>query len=181
MSPASLYRTALVVALALPVGIAVAQNYAEDVRFKPTSLAGWHALGDASWRVENGEYVGTPNSASGGWLVLDKSLQDVGVFGHFKCTGGCRTGVLLRAEKTADGMKGLYVALAGEDVASYAVKVDGTGKETAREKLRVAGGQLRFAPPAAPANAGAGRGGRGAPPHSRWPADTCANTWPEGQ
>lgn len=161
MSPISLYRTALVVVLALPVGIAVAQNYAEDVRFKPASLAGWHTLGDASWRVENGEYVGTPNSASGGWLVLDKSLQDVGVFGHFKCTGGCRTGVLLRAEKTADGMKGLYVALAGEDVASYALKVDGAGKETAREKLRAAGGQIRFAPPAAPANAGGGRGGRG--------------------
>lgn len=161
MSPQALYRTALAFALALPVSLAVAQNYAEDVRFKPTSLAGWHTLGDAAWKVENGEYVGTPTSASGGWLVLDKSLQDVGVFGHFKCTGGCRTGVLLRAEKTTDGMKGLYVALAGEDIASYAVKVDGGGRETGREKLRAAGGQIRFAPPAAPANAGGGRGGRG--------------------
>jgi hypothetical protein len=46
--------------------------------------------------------------------MLDTSLQDVGVFATFRCTGGCKTGVLLRAEKTGDGIKGIYVALAGE-------------------------------------------------------------------
>ncbi len=162
MSPKSWYLTAFAAALAVSAGIAVAQNYAEDVHFKPTSLAGWHVLGDATWKVENGEYVGTPKSPAGGWLVLDKSYQDVGLFGHFQCTGGCKTGVLLRAEKTGEGMKGLYVALAGEDVASYAVKLDAAGKETGREKLRAAGGQIRFAPAPAPATATAGRGGRGA-------------------
>ena len=38
-----------------------------------------------------------------GWLVLDKGIQDVGVFARFRCATGCKTGVLLRAEKTADG------------------------------------------------------------------------------
>ncbi|HXJ44153.1 MAG TPA: FG-GAP-like repeat-containing protein [Bryobacteraceae bacterium] len=163
MSQKRRYVLAAAAALSLSAVLAVAQNYVEDVRLKATSLDGWHTLGDATWRAEKGEYIGTPKSSTGGWLVLDKSYQDVGVFGSFRCTGGCKTGVLLRAEKTSDGgMKGLYVALTGEDVASYAVKLDASGKETSREKLRAAGGQIRFAPPAPPPSAAAaGRGGRG--------------------
>src|SRR5262249_3210372 len=126
-----------------------------DTVHKGTSLAGWHVLGAATWRAENGEYVGRPTASDGGWLVLDASLQDVGLFAHFRCTGGCKTGVLLRAEKAADGMKGLYVALAGEDVASYAVTIDAQGKERSRERLRPAGGQVRFAPPPPPPPASA--------------------------
>src|SRR5260221_3194242 len=95
--------TTLLGAAPLAVGMS-AQNYNVDTVFRGTSLAGWHVLGEATWRAENGEYVGTPKSPAGGWLVLDKSLQDVGVFARFRCTGGCKTGVLLRAEKTADGM-----------------------------------------------------------------------------
>src|SRR5262245_9824189 len=98
--------TASTIALAAAVA---AQNYVTDTVLKGTSLAGWHVLGAATWRAENGEYVGRPTASDGGWLVLDASLQDVGLFAHFRCTGGCKTGVLLRAEKAADGMKGLYV------------------------------------------------------------------------
>src|SRR5262249_8629540 len=83
----------------LAAGVVAAQNYVVGTTHTGTSLAGWHPLGEASWRAENGEYIGTPKSAEGGWLVLDKSLQDVGVFAQFRCTGGCKTGVLLRAEK----------------------------------------------------------------------------------
>jgi len=167
MSQKRRYVLAATAALSLSAVLAVAQNYVEDVHFKATSLEGWHTLGDATWRAEKGEYIGTPKSPAGGWLVLDKSFQDVGVFGNFKCTGGCKTGVLLRAEKTPEGMKGLYVALAGEDVGTYAVKLDASGKEISREKLRTAGGQIRFAPPAPPPGAaGRGRagGGRAAAP-----------------
>ncbi|MCC7009513.1 MAG: VCBS repeat-containing protein [Acidobacteria bacterium] len=130
--------------------VAAQQNYVYDTRYAATSLAGWHVLGDAAWRAEKGEYVGTPKSPAGGWLMLDRALQDVGVFGRFRCTGGCKTGVLLRAEKTADGMKGIYVALAGEDAGAYAVTLDAAGKELSRSRLRTAGGQIRFAPPAPP-------------------------------
>jgi hypothetical protein len=165
---------------ALSLGAAVVsaqQNYVVDTRHAGTSLAGWHVLGNAAWRAEAGEYIGTPKSTDGGWLVLDKSIQDVGVFARFRCTGGCKTGVLLRAEKTADGMKGVYVALAGEDAGAYAVKLDANGKELSRERLRTAGGQIRFAPPpppnppaggAARAGGAGARGGR-ARPH-RWRA-----------
>ena len=141
------------------------QNYNIDTKYPATSLTGWHVLGDATWRAEGGEYVGTPKSPKGGWLVLDKSLQDVGVFGRFKCTAACKTGVLLRAEKTADGMKGLFVALTGDEPGSYAITLDAAGVEKSRERLRSAGGQVRFAPPPPPAGTpprgGGGGGGRG--------------------
>jgi hypothetical protein len=142
-----------------------AQHYRVDKKYSPASLAGWHVLGDATWRAENGEYVGIAKGPNGGWLILDQSLQDTGLFAHFKCTGGCKSGVMLRAEKTATGFKGIYLSLTGEDVASYSITLDASGKETSRERLRPAGGQIRFAPPPptgdAAARGGAGRGAAG--------------------
>jgi hypothetical protein len=166
-------RSAAIAGLSLVAMVVVsAQNYVTDTTFKGTSLAGWHILGDATWRAESGEYIGTPKGSDGGWLVLDRSFQDTGVFARFKCTAGCKTGVLLRAEKTADGMKGVYVALAGEDIASYAVTLDARGKEISRGKLRSAGGQIRIAPPAPPAvPGGPARGGGGGRGRGAGPAD----------
>ena len=96
-------------------------SFHPDYSFQGSALAGWHALGDASWRAENGEITGTPKLAGGGWLVLDHSYQDVGFYASFKCAAGCKTGLLMRAEKTAEGgMKGVFVSLSEGDVASYA-------------------------------------------------------------
>ena len=64
--------------------------------------------------------------APGGWLVLDKSYQDVGFFASFRCASGCKAGVLLRGEKTAQGMKGIYMSLAEGDVAAYRVTLSGS-------------------------------------------------------
>jgi len=138
-------------------------SFRPDATVKGSSLAGWHTLGDAVWKAQNGEITGTPGpGGNGGWLVLDKSLQDAGIYASFRCPAGCRTGVLLRAEKTADGMKGIYVSLTEGDVATYRVTLDAQGKELQREKLRPGGGQMRFAPPFDPAApARGGRGGRG--------------------
>ena len=70
-------------------------------------------------------------------------------------------------------MKGVYVALIGDEPGVYAVTLDGAGKELTRERLRAAGGQLRFAPPPPPARSGAAApavrvarpgAGRGGPP-----------------
>jgi hypothetical protein len=158
-------------ALSLAAAVVSAQNYVPDMPYRATTMAGVRMVGDATWRAEKGEYVGVPKSPAGGWLVLDRSLQDVGMFGEFRCTGGCRTGVLLRAESTPNGMKGVYVSLIGDEPGVYAVTLDANGRELTRERLRSAGGQLRFAPPPPPAGAaragGAGRAagpGRGAPP-----------------
>jgi hypothetical protein len=150
----------------LPVLQAVNPTFIPDSTFKGSTLTGWHVLGEAGWKAQNGEVVGTAKPG-GGWLVLDKSYQDVAIFASFKCTGGCKAGVLLRAEKTPDGMKGVYVSLTDGDVANYSVVLDAQGKEVKREKLRYAGSWVRIMPPVdpnAPARAmpaGGRPGGRG--------------------
>ena len=137
-------------------------NFAADGTFAGSSLTGWRAIGDATWRAEDGEIVATPKS--GGWLMLDRPYEDVAVVASFRCAAGCSTGVLLRAEQTADGgTKGIFVSLSEQDLGSYRITLDSRGNETSRERLRSPGpGQLRVAPPVAdgaPAAAAAGRGG----------------------
>jgi hypothetical protein len=143
--------------LALAVLAAVARlsgtgpSFRPDYSFQGSALAGWHTLGDATWRAENGEITGTPKQPGGGWLVLDRSYQDVGFYASLKCEGNCKTGLLMRAEKTPQGgMKGVFVSLSEGDVASYALTLDAQGHELKRDKLRRGGGQMRIAPPSDP-------------------------------
>src|SRR5882724_11634597 len=125
---------ALICVLATAI-FAANKNFIPDVMFNGSALTGWHPLGQADWRADHGEIVGAPKNASGGWLVLDRGYQDVEFFASFRCAGACKAGVLLRAEKTADGMKGVYVSLAEGEVAAYDVLLDAQGKETGRAKL----------------------------------------------
>ena len=138
-------------------------TFVPDWTFKGSTLAGWHVLGAADWKAVDGELVGTPKSADGGWLVLDKSFQDVEFGADFKCVGACRTGVLLRAEKTPTGMKGVFLSLDAGEVGGYAVTLDANGKVLTRERLRPGGGLMRIAPSAAEA-AAAAAAARGAAP-----------------
>ena len=125
-------------------------SFHPDVTFQGSSLDGWHTVGQASWHAENGEVIGSPQSSDGGWLMLDKSYQDVGLFANFRCTGGCETGALFRIQKTADGWKGVYVALTEPETPSYDVTLDAQGKILTRDKLRRGGGLIRIAPPPNP-------------------------------
>lgn len=163
----------------LTVPLSGNRNFVPDWTFTGSSLAEWTPLGQADWRAENGEIVGTPRTADGGWLLLKTSYQDIQFAASFRCTGGCRTGVLLRAEKTPTGMKGVYVTV-GPTSAAYAVTLDAEGKELTREPLQPATGMVRFvgspagtggrlgaapAGPAAPARGGSGPAARaGGPP-----------------
>ncbi|MCU1232581.1 MAG: hypothetical protein JWP63_548 [Candidatus Solibacter sp.] len=134
MSRKSLYVAAIAIGAFLSALFAASQNFVPDVVFKGSSLNGWHKLGPSEWRAEEGEIVGSPRK-SGGWLVLDKGYQDIAFYASFRCTGGCKSGVLLRAGKTADGSKGIYVSLAEGDVNVYDLTLDAQGREVAREKL----------------------------------------------
>ena len=167
------YRTgACLAAVAVLTGAFVSithgasKNFVPDVVFSGSSLSGWQPIGESSWRAENGEIVGTPKSAAGGWLLADRSYQDVAVFASFRCAGGCQTGVLLRAERTADGgLKGVFVSLNEGDLAAYRVSLDRQGNQLSKERLRApGGGQLRVAPPPQPAPAAAAGGRAGGPP-----------------
>src|SRR6478736_3807248 len=158
----------LAVAMTFTPLTATRGTFVPDWTFKGSTLDGWLAVGEASWKAADGVLVGTPKSPEGGWLVLDKSLQDVQFGFELRCTGGCRTGVLLRAEKTpSGGLKGIFTSLVDKDVAGYAVTLDARGRELTRERLRPGGGMMRFAPDAAEAAAAAATaaargGGRGA-------------------
>jgi len=149
------------------VAFGAGPSFVPDSVFKGGSLSGWRPVGAADWRAENGEIVGTVKSADGGWLLFDRSYQDVGVYTSFRATGGAKTGVLMRAEKTADGMKGVFVALDEGDIASYRVTLDSNGRIVNKDKLAYAGGQVRIAPPPDPnaAPRGGGRGRRRLPDH----------------
>jgi hypothetical protein len=163
MSQRFLSLIAALAALSVVSVTGTRSTFVPDWTFTGSTLAGWHVLGAADWKASNGELVGTPRSADGGWLVLDKSFQDVEFGADFKCVGECRTGVLLRAEKTATGMKGVFLSLNDGEIGGYAVTLDANGKELTRERLRPGGGLMRVAPSAAEAAARAGGAGRGAP------------------
>jgi hypothetical protein len=161
--------TAAVAAMVLGLHAADPKNWKPDGVFKGSALTGWRVVGDADWSAQNGELIGKAKpGTNGGWLVMDKSFQDVQLYMSYKCTGECKSGVLLRAKKTADGgMQGVFASLAPGDTNYYSVTLDATGKETSREQLTNA----------APAAAGAPRGGGGgaaaapaAPPAGGQPA-----------
>ncbi len=137
-----IFTVILFVLLTLPL-LGDGPNFRADVTVNATSTAGWHPLGAADWKAQNGEIVGTPKQPGGGWLVLDKSLQDVAFYADMNCAAGCKAGVLLRTEKTPDGgMKGIFVSFSQGDTNSYAVTLDSQGKELTREKLPPATGQI---------------------------------------
>ena len=148
-----------VLAATSPIGGAN-PNFVPDWTFKGSALGSWQTIGQAEWRAENGEIVGTPKAPEGGWLVLDKSFQDLQLAATFRCTGGCRTGVMLRTEKGADGIKGVYFAAVDDEPGVYALKLNADGRQAGRDRLRPGGGQLRTAPPPPPAAEGAAAGGR---------------------
>jgi hypothetical protein len=149
------------------------KNFVPDWTFTGSSLTGFQPVGQAEWRAENGEIVGTPKAAGGGWLLLPHGYQDVQVAASFRCRGTCTVGIVLRTEKTAEGMKGVYINLMGGERAAYALKVDARGAEVGKDRLRAANGAERIAPPPPPppppgtdqgrgggAAAAGGRGGR---------------------
>src|SRR6185437_8178773 len=128
-------------------------SFPADYIFSGSTLSGWHTFGSADWRAEDGEIIGKarPNS-NGGWLVLDKSYQDVLFFGRSRAPAGSKTGILVRAAKTPDGgLKGVFVSLDPQDENSYLLTLASQGQEISRTKLRpVPRGSQRFAVPAPP-------------------------------
>ena len=123
-------------------------SFTPDGTFQGSSLAGWHTIGQAAWSAANGVVTGDGGNGHGaGWLMLDHSFQDTGLYAQFRCQGDCDTGVLLRAHKTDKGTEGVFVSIKGEELAAYHLTLDADGKEVERNKLRLAGGQIRFAPP----------------------------------
>ncbi len=124
------------------------RDYVPDFTYRGASLTGWTALGQAQWTAAGGEIVGKA-TGGGGWLLFDKPLQDAAVFTRFQCAAPCRTGILMRAQRTPDGgLKGYLASTADDDYGLYLVTLDKDGKELSRQRLRRGANQMRFAAPA---------------------------------
>ena len=134
---------------ALPAAQGPANEFKPDTTFSGSSLTGWTTLGGADWQAQTGEIVGRPRAGGqGGWLVLDRSYQDVNFFTRFRCATPCTAGVLFRMQKNPAGMTGIYVSLA--DFKTYRLTLDAEGRETARDALRPSPPFVRVALPPAP-------------------------------
>src|SRR5262249_38294174 len=126
----------LAVSALFSILLAATHDFLPDFVFRESTLAGWRTIGHANWRASNGEITGTAQDQDGGWLVLDKSYQDVKFYTEFRCAARCDGGVLLRAAKTPDGgLKGVYVSLSDEGAESYGVTLSAEGKELNRTRL----------------------------------------------
>src|SRR6188474_1596246 len=123
---------ALVVSAAAPILFAN-RNFVPDWTFTGSSLTAFKTVGSAKWTASNGEIVGTPTAPEGGWLVLDRKLQDVQFAADVRCTGDCNAGVMVRGEQTANGMKGVFVPFGKDGTAAAAITTDQSGKELTRE------------------------------------------------
>jgi len=158
------FAAVLLAAFAAPSMLLTAQGPANEFKpdtiFTGSSLAGWQPLGAADWRAQDGEIIGRPRAGGqGGWLVLDKSFQDVNFFTRFRCNGPCKAGVLFRMQKTGTGMTGLYVSLDDTDLKTYRLTLDAEGREVSRAALRPAAPFIRVAPPAPAESSAPARGG----------------------
>lgn len=135
MSTKTMFSIVAAVFCLLSAIFASTRDFIPDFTFSGSSLSGWRQLGHARWRAENGEIAGHPDTAQGGWLVMDKSYQDVDFYTEFRCAEKCEAGVLLRAEKTPEGgWKGVYIPVSGEG-GSYDLTLDADGKELKRSPL----------------------------------------------
>ncbi len=115
---------------------AAPKDFVPDVTFAGSTLNGWHPVGQAGWSANDGEIIGAPTRTNGGWLVLDKGYQDIEIYAAFRSTNDSKAGILLRAEKTAEGgMKGVFVSLSPDDTDAYDILLDAQGNEMSRAKL----------------------------------------------
>jgi hypothetical protein len=74
----------LAVGLALCSGAALygqTPSFTPDSMFQGSGLTGWKTLGHAAWLAENGEVIANSSGGKGeGWLVLNKSYQNAGLY-----------------------------------------------------------------------------------------------------
>jgi len=112
------------------------RHFIADGEIAGNSLNGWRPMGAATWSVQDGEVTGRPTSPEGGWLFLDRPLQNVSFYAKFLSTGAVGVGVLLRAEKTADGgFKGTYLEFDEAGQRAFDIALNTQGRELSRKPL----------------------------------------------
>lgn len=87
-------KIALALLLLAPVVTVVQLQAAEEWMDMSGSFDGWRQIGDANWRIENGEFVA---DSGAGHLVTEASYTDVHITTEFWASEGANSGVFLRA------------------------------------------------------------------------------------
>jgi hypothetical protein len=153
-----------IAALSVAVPEGARWNFIPDWTFKGTDIKkDWTLIGQATWKAVDGELIGTPTSPDGGWLVLNKGLQDFQFGADLKCDGACKAGLLVRARKQTDGtLSGIFIPYGESETGLFTVTIDPSGRETARAPLEGTGigSMVRYVPP--PPDPNAPQRGRGA-------------------
>ncbi|NDJ13246.1 MAG: DUF1080 domain-containing protein [Acidobacteriia bacterium] len=135
---------------------AVTGNFVPDAVFKGSSLTGWRSIGSVKWSAQNGEIIAAPEARQSGWLMHERTLQDVALAASWRCAGDCKVAVLLRAETLPNGgMRGILASLTEPGTPSFRVTLDAAGNELSRERLRTGPGGVYRVAPDGPAPAGA--------------------------
>ncbi|MFD0751298.1 FG-GAP-like repeat-containing protein [Mucilaginibacter calamicampi] len=116
-----------------------------DYVYKGSALSGWHTLGSADWKANNGTITAKANGAAS-YLISDRGFQDIHLRTLYKANANAEVGFVFRMEKTNDGFKGFLASIKGTELGFYKVTLDAQGKETKREDLHPAGGIIRQAP-----------------------------------
>src|SRR5256885_1233030 len=86
-----------VAAVSIAVSGEAPRTFAPDWTFKGSALTGMKQVGQATWRAENGEIIGTPTGPDGGWLLLENAYQDVQLAASYRCAAECTAGIMVRS------------------------------------------------------------------------------------
>src|ERR1700683_670853 len=82
------FQGAVLVLLSATPLFATGPSFIPHVDMKGSSLSGWHSVRSTNWTMDQGVLTGAPGSpGDGGWLVLDRSFQDIGLYAEFKREG----------------------------------------------------------------------------------------------
>ncbi len=91
MQASKLIKTLAAVLLLTPALYAGAAEPEQDMS---GSFDGWRQIGDANWRIENGEFVA---DSGNGHLVTQESFTDVRIQAEFQVSEDANSGIFLRA------------------------------------------------------------------------------------
>lgn len=131
-------------------------DWMPDTIYSGEMIDGLPAGGEVDWHIEGKDIVARPRPGGrGGWLLLDRPLQDVAAYVEFKCANPCDAGLVVRAARTDGGGFAGTLAHYGSEPSGLAGLQFAAGQPSELKTLPDGEGQSRFAVPPGGAPAGA--------------------------
>ena len=144
MSTKTWISTLAAVFVFLTAIFAATHDFVPDFSFQGSSLTGWHSLGPASWRAQNGEIIATPQSRRRRLAGDGQGLSGRRVL-HGRCAAPRNAMPASCCERkrrpTAAGRESTS-SLSGEG-GSYDLTLNADGKELSRTRSAASGRAVR--------------------------------------